>query len=118
MAGRLQYDTFVFPTDPETLHTTYRHDVSVEPTIAGKWVVKNESYLGRTVEGEGVFCGKNAYTDFKRLAAYVAVFQAGVLRHPCFDPFRAHLTKLESIEEPCDGCLRYRFTFVESPNPI
>lgn len=115
MAGTLQYDTFVFPTDPETLHMTFRHDVTVTPTGAGQWTVVDGAHLGRIVEGEGVFYGENAYTDFSRLAKYISSFQALVLRHPRFEAFRAHLTRLESIEMPCDGCLKYRFTFVESP---
>ena len=55
MAGTLQYDTFVFPTDPETLHMTFRHDVTVTPTGAGQWTVVDGAHLGRIVEGEGVF---------------------------------------------------------------
>ena len=57
----MQFDTFVFPVDPETLHTTYRHDVSVTPTTGGQWTVENVAYLGRTVEGEGVFYGSGVY---------------------------------------------------------
>lgn len=118
MAGTLQFDTFVFPVDPETLHTTYRHEVSVTPTTAGQWTVENVAYLGRTVEGEGVFYGSGAYASFQQLAAYIKNFQAKVLQHPKFGSFRAFLTKLEAVEEPNDGCLRYRFVFVESPAAV
>lgn len=114
----LQFDTFIFPTDPETLHITYRHEVEVEATNAGYWQVQNRAYRGRTVEGEGIFYGSNAYTDFRRLADYIRNFQARVLQHPEFGSFRAYLTKLESVEESGDDYLRYRFTFVESPGAV
>ena len=118
MAGTLQYDTFVFPTDPETLHMTFRHDVTVTPTEAGQWTVADGAHLGRIVEGEGVFYGSGAYASFQQLAAYIKNFQAKVLQHPKFGSFRAFLTKLEAVEEPNDGCLRYRFVFVESPAAV
>ena len=71
-----------------------------------------------TVEGEGVFYGSGAYASFQQLAAYIKNFQAKVLQHPKFGSFRAFLTKLEAVEEPNDGCLRYRFVFVESPAAV
>ncbi len=116
MLAALQFDTFVFPTNPETLHITYRHDVGVEPTAAGQWQLTDKAYLGRTVEGEGIFYGSGAYTSFQQLAAYVKSFQPKVLTHPKLAPFRALLTKLELTEEPAEDCLRYRFVFTESPN--
>lgn len=118
MAGSLQFDTFIFPVDPETLHTTYRHDVKVTAASSGQWTVENVAYFGRTVEGEGIFYGSGAYAAFGQLAAYLKSFQAKALKHPKFGTFQAFLTKLEAIEEPNEGCLRYRFVFVESPASV
>lgn len=116
MSGTLQYDTFSFPNNPETLQITYRREVSVENTSDGSWTIQNIGQLGRIVEGEGVFYGENAYESFSTLAKYIYSFQALILQHPKWEAFRAHLTRLESIEEPCESCVRYRFTFIESPD--
>lgn len=114
----MQYDDFVFPNEPETLHVTFRRDYAVAATEEGSWTVEDRARLGRIVEGEGAFCGEKAYETFSTLAKYLFLSQPRVLRHPKWEAFRAYLVKLESIESGCEDCVRYRFTFLESPQYV
>lgn len=91
----------------------YRRRIAVHQVPFGGCVMQELGGSYRVLKGEGVFAGKDAYTQFKTL---VEVFQEegpGLLVHPVWPAERAYFASLEAEEEPLPDFVRYRFEFWE-----
>ena len=111
----LRFGTFVWPNNPEKLTVEFRRSVEVKPTSAGLWTVTNAARFGRVFSGEGVFCGDDAYEQFRALCAYFYSGKTAELVHPQWDRAKAYLTELTVKEQSGEKYLRYRFSFQEAP---
>lgn len=112
----MQFRDYVWQNDPESLRIRFRREYQVEPRSDGLWSVTNIARMARTFEGEGVFYGETAYTQFSLLARMLYDGVAGTLVLPHWESARALLTELEILEEPRENYLHYRFAFVELPD--
>ncbi len=116
MAASMQFGTFVFPNNPESLHMTYRRNYEMKPTTDGLWSLNSPARQGCIIEGEGVFFGSDALATFQRLLPFLKNGTTANLWLPGQSAIPAILVKLELMEEACEDYLRYRFTFAESPS--
>lgn len=111
----MQFRTFTWPNDPETLSLSYRRAADMLPGENGLWTLENQAQLGRVVEGEGVFFGPDAYDSFRELSALMQSGISGSLTLPHWGQMQALMTQL-SVTETAGNCyLKYRFTFLEPP---
>lgn len=108
--ANLTYKTFTWPQNPHTYHDCFvrepRYLLSGEDTVFGGMSAKK-----RTITGEGVFFGPNAYTQFLQLVQIFEDAQPGTLTHPIWGSCNCYLTRLELTQEPRDHYVSYRFTF-------
>lgn len=111
----MQFRTFIWPNEPETLKISFQRKVEMLPSADGLWSISSLGRMGRVFEGEGVFYGADAYTTFSSLAKLLYDGAAGTLTLPHWQEATALLTALEVCEEPCENYLKYRFTFLETP---
>lgn len=113
----MQFGTFTFPNDPESLHVTYQREYQMSATTTGLWSVSSPSLMGCIVEGEGVFYGTNALSSFDSLLFYLKQGTAMTLSLPEWSStFKAILVKLELAEDSCENYVRYCFKFIEIPS--
>lgn len=68
----------------------------------------------RVMEGEGVFAGKGAYDEFKKLASVFYQGGPGLLIHPVWQASQAYFVLLELAQQPLENYVRYRFVFWET----
>lgn len=108
----MKYRNFTWKNEPETLHIR-----AVRKTqyldIDGNTSLSIAGYITRTIEGEGVFYGADAYGQFSELAATIQHRTAGTLSLAHWGDIKALLTELEVIEEARENFVRYRFKFLE-----
>jgi LysM repeat protein len=65
------------------------------------------------ITGNGMFIGKNAYTQWNSLLSLYKQRGAGRFSHPVYtDVSMAVMTKLTSTIDPLDDCISYTFEFV------
>jgi len=109
----LSYKTFVWPQNPHT----YKEVTSRTPyyfTQDGVTYFSGMSDLKRTVSGSGVFCGPNAYEQYKKLQKVAEESGAGNLEHPIFGIRYCYFTMLEVTQEPKENYVSYRFEFTQA----
>ena len=109
----LSYKTFVWPQNPHT----YREVASRTPeyyTQDGETYFKGMGELKRTITGSGVFCGEDAYDQYKQLQKLVNDMAPGNLEHPIFGIRYCYLTMLEVTQEPKENYVSYRFEFTQA----
>ena len=109
----LSYKTFVWPKNPHiykevTSHTPYYH------TQDGETYFDGMSGLKRVITGSGVFCGEDAYEQYKKLQKLAEESGAGNLEHPIFGIRYCYLTMLEVTQEPKENYVSYRFEFTQA----
>ena len=109
----MQLGDFVWPNDPESLRVTYTRKVEQKLSEDGLWTTENLGRFGRTFEGEGVFCGENAYNNLRALATCLYDGVAKEFVHPKWDKANVLLTDLCVTEECENNFLRYTFKMVE-----
>lgn len=115
MAAKMQFGSFVWPNNPETLRVSLRRDIKVTARADKRWNLQNNAFLGRVIEGEGVFYGSTAYATFSSLALRIYSNEVQLLTLPNWQSCNAVMTNLEVVEGMQENCLRYRFTLQEAP---
>ena len=109
----LSYKTFVWPQNPHT----YREVTTRTPvyyTQDGETYFRGMSGTKRVISGSGVFCGEDAYNQYKKLQKLSEDMNAGNLEHPIFGIRYCYLTLLEVTLEPKENYVSYRFEFTQA----
>ena len=109
----LSYKTFVWPQNPHT----YREVTTRTPvyyTQDGETYFRGMSGTKRIISGSGVFCGEDAYNQYKKLQKLSEDMNAGNLEHPIFGIGYCYLTLLEVTQEPKENYVSYRFEFTQA----
>ena len=99
----MRYKDYVWPHNPETYTISFRRNGMQDLGM---------SY--RVMEGEGVFAGRGAYGEFKKLATVFYQGGAGLLVHPVWQAAQAYFVSLELAQQPLEDYVRYRFAFWET----
>lgn len=109
----MRYKDYVWPHNPETYTISFKRQVAVAKVPFGRYGMQDLGMSYRVMEGEGVFAGKGAYGEFKKLATVFYQGGAGLLVHPVWQAASAYFVSLELKEEPLPDYVRYAFVFWE-----
>ena len=113
----MRYKDYVWPHNPETYTITFRRSIAAAKVPFGRCVMQDMGQSYRVMEGEGVFAGRGAYEEFKRLAAVFYGGGTGLLVHPVWQASQAYFVSLELAQQPLEDYVRYHFAFWEA-NPV
>ena len=111
----MRYKGFTWPYNPETYTVEYRRSVVVHKVPFGGYVMQDLGQTYRVMRGEGTFVGKDAYVQFRELAAVFEEEGAGILVHPVWQTVRARFVSLQVEERPLPDYVHYSFEFWEEP---
>ncbi len=110
----MRYKDYVWPHNPETYTISFRRNVAVAKVPFGRYGMQDLGMSYRVMEGEGVFAGRGAYGEFKKLATVFYQGGAGLLVHPVWQAAQAYFVSLELAQQPLEDYVRYRFAFWET----
>ena len=110
----MRYKDYVWPHNPETYTIRFQRRVAVAKVPFGRYGMQDLGLSYRVMEGEGVFAGKGAYDEFKKLASVFYQGGAGLLIHPVWQASQAYFVSLELAQQPLENYVRYRFAFWET----
>lgn len=65
----MQFRNFTWPNEPSSLRVTSRRRTALLEEPGGGWTLQDLGTAARTVTGEGVFFGMNAYESLRTLEA-------------------------------------------------
>ena len=109
----MRYKDYVWPHNPETYTISFKRQVAVAKVPFGRYGMQDLGMSYRVMEGEGVFAGKGAYDEFKKLAAVFYQGGPGLLIHPVWQSANVYFVGLALAQEPKQDYVRYTFTFWE-----
>ena len=112
--GRCYLKGYVWPHNPETYTISFQRKVAVAKVPFGRYGMQDLGLSYRVMEGEGVFAGKGAYNEFKKLASVFYQGGPGLLIHPVWQASQAYFVSLELMQQPLEDYVRYRFAFWET----
>lgn len=107
----MRYKDYVWPHNPETYTISFKRQVAVAKVPFGRYGMQDLGMSCRVMEGEGVFAGKGAYDEFKKLASVFYQGGPGLLIHPVWQASQAYFVLLELAQQPLENYVRYRFVF-------
>ena len=110
----MRYKDYVWPHNPETYTISFKRKVAVAKVPFGRYGMQDLGMSYRVMEGEGVFAGKGAYDEFKKLASVFYQGGPGLLIHPGWQASQAYFVLLELAQQPLENYVRYRFAFWET----
>ena len=110
----MRYKDYVWPHNPETYTISFKRQVAVAKVPFGRYGTQDLGMSYRVMEGEGVFAGKGAYDEFKKLASVFYEGGPGLLIHPVWQASQAYFVLLELAQQPLENYVRYRFAFWET----
>ena len=110
----MRYKDYVWPHNPETYTISFQRKVAVAKVPFGRYGMQDLGLNYRVMEGEGVFAGKGAYNEFKKLASVFYQGGPGLLIHPVWQASQAYFVSLELMQQPLEDYVRYRFAFWET----
>ena len=110
----MRYKDYIWPHNPETYTITFRRKVAAAKVPFGRYGMQDLGLSYRVMEGEGVFEGENAYSEFKKLATVFYQGGPGMLVHPVWQASNAYFVALELTQQPLENYVRYRFEFWET----
>jgi len=91
----MRYKDYVWPHNPETYTISFKRQVAVAKVPFGRYGMQDLGMSYRVMEGEGVFAGKGAYDEFKKLASVFYQGGPGLLIHPVWQASQAYFVLLE-----------------------
>lgn len=117
--ARIKYKSFTFPNNPET--TSMKCDRSYikhkYPELAGN-ELEDFGVNACIISGSGVFFGKNAYSNAKKLYNEYKKKGVGTVKHPIYSWItRGLMTNLELTNEPEVNVIHYTFEIVADTKP-
>lgn len=110
----MRYKDYVWPHNPETYTISFKRQVAVAKVPFGRYGMQDLGMSCRVMEGEGVFAGKGAYDEFKKLTSVFYQGGPGLLIHPVWQASQAYFVLLELAQQPLENYVRYRFAFWET----
>ena len=110
----MRYKDYVWPHNPETYTIAFKRSVAVAKVPFGRYGMQDLGLSYRVMEGEGVFAGKGAYDEFKKLASVFYEGGPGLLIHPVWQAAQAYFVSLELAQQPLENYVRYHFAFWET----
>ena len=90
----MRYKDYVWPHNPETYTISFKRQVAVAKVPFGRYGMQDLGMSYRVMEGEGVFAGKGAYDEFKKLASVFYQGGPGLLIHPVWQASQAYFVLL------------------------
>lgn len=111
---KMSYKGWAWPENPEKYEEFYQCEPVYTKNSQKVWVFQGMGPRKLTIKGEGVFCGKDAFSDFKALSALFYNEGSGELIHPVWGSIQAYFTELEMTQEPKENEIAYRFTFQQA----
>lgn len=117
--AKIKYKSFTFPNNPET--TSMKCDRSYikhkYPELAGN-ELEDFGVNACIISGSGVFFGKNAYKDAKKLYNEYKKKGVGTVKHPIYSwVTRGLMTNLELTNEPEVNTIHYTFEIIADTKP-
>ncbi len=112
----MRYKDFVWPHNPRVYQIAYKRRLVAHKVPMGDYLLQDMGLEHRVLRGEGIFAGKNAYSDFRRLASLFYEGTAGMLIHPLWQEANARFAELELLQEPMPNWVKYSFCFWEEPD--
>ena len=109
----MRYKTYVWPHNPASYSITYERQTAVHKVPFGRYYIQDMGPACRVMRGWGEFAGKDAYREFKQLAAVFSEDGPGLLVHPLWQISNAYFTDLKLEQEPVPDYVRYSFVFRE-----
>ena len=106
----MRYKDYVWPHNPETYTISFKRQVAVAKVPFGRYGMQDLGMSYRVMEGEGVFAGKGAYDEFKKLASVFYQGGPGLLIHPVWQSANVYFVGLALAQEPKQDYVRYTFT--------
>lgn len=109
----MKYGEYTWPSNPSDIKISMKRKMS-NSFIPGKYEVLSEIADGaRTVSGEGVFAGENAYSQMMKLKYVFDTKHCGELYVPGLDVMDAFFVSLDIVGEAKKDFVRYSFEFAE-----
>ena len=112
--GKMSFRDFVFPINPSFIRIFHSRKIAHQKIPFGNNVVSDMGENGRTISGEGEFCGESCIDDFERLKKVFESGGGGMLYIPSQKPIYAVFTSLEMLAQDINGVIKYSFEFIES----
>lgn len=117
--ARIKYKSFTFPNNPET--TSMKCDRSYikhkYPELAGN-ELEDFGVNACIISGSGVFFGKDAYENAKKLYNEYKKKGVGTVKHPIYSwVTRGLMTNLELTNEPEVNTIHYTFEIIADTKP-
>lgn len=117
--ARIKYKSFKFPNNPET--TSMKCDRSYikhkYPELAGN-ELEDFGVNACIISGSGVFFGKDAYENAKKLYNEYKKKGVGTVKHPIYSwVTRGLMTNLELTNEPEVNTIHYTFEIIADTKP-
>lgn len=109
----MRYKNYTWPHNPEVYTVENRRRVAVHKIPFGRCVFQELGGTYRILRGEGVFSGRGAYDQFRRLEEVFREGGPGQLVHPVWRTQRAYFVWLRAEERPLPDYVRYSFEFWE-----
>lgn len=116
MLAPMRFKNFTWPNNPSDYAITYERQTVVHKVPMGIYTMEDMGRTCRVMHGKGVFYGKDAYVNFKKLANVFYQVGPGVLYHPVWMTTNAYFTELKLLQEPLEDFVSYSFTFREGYN--
>lgn len=113
MLALMRYKNFIWPNNPESCQWIMQRSVVRYQYPGGDYLLEDQGEKTRIFTGSGVFFGKYAYDNMKKLTEVFAQEGPGTLYHPVIRFRQAYFTELEFLEEPREDYVAYRFKFQE-----
>jgi spore coat assembly protein SafA len=110
----MRYKNYVWPHNPKIYGISYERRIAVHKVPFGRYFMQDMGLGFRVLRGEGEFAGKDAYTEFKKLASVFYENSSGILTHPVWQSSDAFFTKLSFLQGPTEDYIKYEFEFWEN----
>lgn len=113
MLALMRYKDFIWPNNPASCQWGMQRTVVRYQYPGGDYLLEDLGVKTRVFTGSGVFFGKYAYDNMKKLTEVFSREGSGTLYHPVIRFRQAYFTELEFLEEPRENYVTYRFRFQE-----
>lgn len=110
---KMQYKSFVFPSNPSKLKTTGSRRLKQVPVITGGTKVFNASAAPIKISGSGHFFGGLSVQNADKLHHLLSENDSGWLFVPNSVPICAFFESFETVCDTKNNCVSYKFSFIE-----
>lgn len=111
---KMRFKTFIWPQNPHTYRETWVREPVYSRNDLDYLVFEEMGPMKRTITGQGVFFGDEAFANFRTLAKLFEDKTTGTLNHPVWGNRNVYFTQLELTQEPKENYVSYSFAFREA----